>query len=63
MEINMEINDIKIAIGAIVVIISILTIAAYLAGVVSETLAIGLASTGIAAVAGLAGFEMGKKTE
>lgn len=59
----MEINDIKIAIGAIVVIISILTIAAYLAGVVSETLAIGLASTGIAAVAGLAGFEMGKNTE
>lgn len=58
----MEINDIKIAIGAIVMIIAILTAATYLAGAVSETLAIGLASTGIAAVAGLAGFDMGKKS-
>lgn len=57
----MEISDIKIAIGAVVLIVSILTVATYLAGAISETLAIGLASTGIAAVAGLAGFEAGKQ--
>jgi hypothetical protein len=57
----MEISDTKIAIGAIVALITILTATAYLAGVTSETLVIGLASTGIAAVAGLAGYDMGKK--
>ena len=57
----MEISETKIAIVAIVVIIAILTAAAYLAGATSETLVIGLASTGVAAVAGLAGVEMGKK--
>ena len=57
----MEISDTKIAIGAIVILITILTAAAYLAGATSETLVIGLASTGIAAVAGLAGYDMGKK--
>jgi len=57
----MEISDTKIAIGAVVTIVTILTTAAYLAGSTSETLVIGLASTSIAAVAGLAGFEMGKR--
>lgn len=57
----MEITDTKIAIVAIVVIVSILTTAAYLAGVISETLALGLATGAIGAVAGLAGVEIGKK--
>lgn len=57
----MEMTDTKVAIGAIVVIVSALTAAAYLAGSVSETLVLGLASTGVAAVAGLAGVELGKK--
>lgn len=57
----MEISDIKIAIGAVVTIIMILTTSAYLASAISETMVIGLASTSIAAIAGLAGFEMGKK--
>jgi len=57
----MEITDTKIAIGAIIILTTVLTVASYLSGVVSETLVIGLASTGIAAVAGLAGFDMGKK--
>lgn len=58
----MEISDTKTAIGAIVVIVSILTTAAYLAGVISETLALGLATGAIGAVAGLAGFEAGKNS-
>jgi hypothetical protein len=58
----MEINDTKIAIGAIVIIVSVLTTAAYMAGVVSETLALGLATGAIGAVAGLAGVEIGKNS-
>lgn len=57
----MEISDTKIAIGAIIILVAVLTVAAYLSGSVTETLVIGLASTGIAAVAGLAGYDMGKK--
>ena len=57
----MEITDTKIAIGAIVTIVTVLTSAAYLAGVISETLALGLATGAIGAVAGLAGVEIGKK--
>jgi len=57
----MELSDTKIAIGAIVTIVAILTGAAYLAGVVTETMVIALASTSIAGAAGLAGFEMGKQ--
>jgi hypothetical protein len=57
----MEITDTKTAIWAIVIIVAILTTAAYLAGVISETLALGLASAAIGAVAGLAGVEIGKK--
>jgi hypothetical protein len=56
----MEISDTKIATAAIVTIVAVLTTAAYLAGAISETVVIGLASTGIAAVAGLAGVEIGK---
>lgn len=56
----MEISDTKIAITAVIIIITVLTAAAYLSGVVSETLALGLASAGIGAIAGLAGFDMGK---
>jgi hypothetical protein len=62
-EVIMEITDTKIAIGAIVIIVAILTVAAYLAGVISETLALGLATGAIGAVAGLAGVEIGKKIE
>lgn len=58
----MEISDTKTAIVAIVTIVSILTTAAYLAGVISETLALGLATGAIGAVAGLAGFEAGKNS-
>lgn len=58
----MEITDTKIAIGAIVIIVSVLTTAAYMAGVVSETLALGLATGAIGAVAGLAGVEIGKNS-
>ena len=56
----MEISDTKTAIGAIVIIVMVLTTAAYMAGVISETLALGLATGAIGAVAGLAGFEAGK---
>ena len=56
----MEITDTKIAIGSIVVIMAILTTAAYLSGTTSETLVLGLASAGIGAIAGLAGVEIGK---
>ena len=59
----MDLSDIKIAICAIIILIGTLTIAAYLSGSVTETLIIGLASTGIAAIAGLAGFDMGRKVE
>lgn len=59
----MEISDTKIAIGAIVIIVAILTVAAYLAGAISETLALGLATGAIGAVAGLAGVELGKTIE
>jgi len=58
----MELTDIKIAIGAIVLIVLVLTVAAYLAGAISETLTLGLASAAIAAVAGLAGVEVGKNS-
>lgn len=57
----MEISDIKIAIGAIILIVGMLIGAAYLAGVVSETMVIALASTAIAGAAGLAGFEAGSQ--
>jgi len=56
----MEISDTKIAIGSIVILSTVLTASAYMSGAVSETLIIGLASTGIAAIAGLAGYDMGK---
>lgn len=59
----MEITDTKTAIGAIVIIVAVLTSAAYLSDVISETLALGLASAAIGAVAGLAGVEIGKKIE
>lgn len=58
---NMEINDTKVAISAVVIMVTVLVVAAYLAGVISETVVLGLASTGIAAVAGLVGVEIGKK--
>lgn len=56
----MEISDTKIAITAIVIIVAMLTAAAYMAGVMSETLALGLATGAIGAAAGLAGVEIGK---
>lgn len=56
----MEISDTKTAIAAIVIVVSVLTGAAYMAGVISETLALGLATGAIGAIAGLAGFEAGK---
>ena len=59
----MEITDTKTAIGAIVTIVAMLTAAAYMAGVMSETLALGLATGAIGAAAGLAGVEIGKKIE
>lgn len=56
-----EISDVKIAIVAILLMVIALTIGAYLADAITETLVIGLASTGIAAAAGLAGYEVGKQ--
>lgn len=58
----MEITDTKIAIGAIVILETVLIVPAYLSGAISETLVIGLASAGIAAIAGLAGFDMGRNS-
>ena len=57
----MEISDVKIAIVAILLMVIALTAGAYLADAITETLVIGLASTGIAAAAGLAGYEVGKR--
>jgi hypothetical protein len=57
----MEISDTKIATGAIVIVVAVLTTASYLSGAISETLALGLASAAIGAIAGLAGFDAGKK--
>lgn len=57
----MEISDAKIATTAIVIVIGILTASAYLTDTISETLVLGLASAAIGAIAGLAGFDMGKK--
>jgi len=56
------ISDTKIAIGAIVALEAMLIAAAYLGGNISDTAIMGLASAGIGAIAGLAGFDMGKQT-
>jgi hypothetical protein len=54
----MEISDTKIAIGAIVILETGLILSSYLIGGTTDSGTLGM---GIAAIAGLAGYDMGKK--
>ncbi len=55
-------SDNKTAIVTILLITTVLATTSYLSGVASETLIMGLSSAGIAAVAGLSGYEVGKNS-
>lgn len=56
-----EISDIQVAIVAIMAITSSLALVSHLAGVSTDGMITGLAGTAIAAISGMAGYNVGKR--